>query len=65
MKNELERRRYRWSEGKDGRPKSRFIEISEDVYEAELKFLRQEIYRRDVEPYSQRITAYERFRAAV
>jgi DNA polymerase-3 subunit epsilon len=53
------------SEGKDGRPKSRFIEISEDAYEAELKFLRQEIYRRDVEPFSQRITAYERFRAAV
>ena len=27
------------------------------------KFLWQEIYRRDVEPFTQRITAFERFRA--
>lgn len=29
-----------------------------------MKFLRQEIYRRDVELFTQRITAFERFRAA-
>jgi len=63
MKDELKKRGYRWSDGKDGRPKSWFIEIGEDAYEAELKFLRQEIYRRDVEPFTQRITAFERFRA--
>jgi DNA polymerase-3 subunit epsilon len=64
MKDELKNRGYRWSDGKDGRSKSWFIEISEDVYEAELKFLRQEIYRRDMKPFTQRITAYERSRAA-
>lgn len=64
MKDELKKRGYRWSDGKDGRPKSWYTEIGEDAYEAELKFLRQEIYRRDVEPFTQRITAYERFRAA-
>ncbi|KLK94788.1 DNA polymerase III subunit epsilon [Microvirga vignae] len=63
MKDALKKRGYRWCDGKDGRPKSWFIEIGEDAYEAEMKFLRQEIYRRDVEPYTQRLTAFERFRA--
>lgn len=64
MKDELRKRGYRWSDGRDGRPKSWFVEVAEDSYEAELTFLRQEIYRRDVEPFTQRITALERFRAA-
>jgi DNA polymerase III subunit epsilon len=64
MKNELKKRGYRWNDGTDGRPKSWFIEVAEDAYEAELMFLRREIYRRDVEPFTQRITAFDRFRAA-
>ena len=64
MKDELKKRGYRWSDGNDGRAKSWFIEVTEDAYEAEMKFLRQEIYCRDVEPFTQRITAFERFRAA-
>nr|WP_246216081.1 3'-5' exonuclease [Microvirga makkahensis] len=64
MKDDLKKRGYRWNDGKDGRPKSWFIEIAEDAYETEVKFLRQEIYRRDVEPFTRRITAFERFRAA-
>jgi DNA polymerase-3 subunit epsilon len=64
MKDNLKRRGYRWNDGTNGRPKSWFIEIDEDAYESEMKFLRQEIYRRDVEPFTQRITAFERFRAA-
>ncbi|MFC4173443.1 3'-5' exonuclease [Microvirga sp. GCM10011540] len=64
MKDELKKRGYRWSDGKDGRLKAWFIEISEDAYETEVEFLRQEVYRRDVEPFTQRITAFERFRAA-
>jgi DNA polymerase-3 subunit epsilon len=64
MKDNLKKRGYRWNDGTDGRPKSWFIEIDEDAYESEMKFLRQEIYRRDVEPFTQRITAFERFRAA-
>lgn len=63
MKDNLKKRGYRWNDGTNGRPKSWFIEITEDAYEAELKFLRQEIYRRDVEPFTQRITAFERYRA--
>ncbi|WP_445504829.1 3'-5' exonuclease [Microvirga sp. G4-2] len=64
MKDELKKRGYRWNDGTDGRPKSWFIEIGEDTYEAELTFLRQEIYRRNVEPFTQKITAFERFRSA-
>jgi DNA polymerase III subunit epsilon len=64
MKDELKKRGYRWNDGRDGRPKAWFIEIAEDLYEAELRFLRQEIYRREVEPFTQQIRAFERFRAA-
>ena len=63
MKDGLKKRGYRWNDGTDGRPKSWFVKIGEDAYEAEMKFLRQEIYRRDVEPFTQRITAFERFQA--
>ncbi|WP_262031326.1 3'-5' exonuclease [Microvirga sp. Mcv34] len=63
LKDNLKKRGYRWNDGTNGRPKSWFIEIDEDAYEAEMKFLRQEIYRRGVEPFTQRITALERFRA--
>jgi DNA polymerase III subunit epsilon len=64
MKDALKKRGYRWNDGTDGRPKCWFIDVAEELYEAELAFLRQEIYRRPVEPFSQRLTAFERFRAA-
>ncbi|SCZ12325.1 3'-5' exonuclease [Microvirga guangxiensis] len=64
MKDILKKRGYRWNDGSDGRPKSWFIEIAEEAHQKELTFLRQEIYRRDVEPFTQRVTAFERFRAA-
>ena len=64
MKDTLKKRGYRWNDGTNGQPKSWFIEIAEHAYEEEMKFLRQEIYRRDVQPFTQRITAFERFRAA-
>lgn len=64
MKGNLKKRGYRWNDGTNGQPKSWFIEIDEDAYEAEVKFLRQEIYRRDVQPFTQQVTAFERFRAA-
>jgi DNA polymerase-3 subunit epsilon len=64
MKDVLKKRGYRWNDGIDGRPKSWWVEIDEESYRAELTFLRQEVYRRDVEPYVQRVTAFERFRAA-
>lgn len=64
MKDVLKKRGYRWNDGTDGRPKSWWIDIDEDAYPAELTFLQREAYRREVEPFAQRITAMERFRAS-
>ncbi len=61
LKDELKKRRYRWNDGSDGRPSLWHIEIDEDSLDAEMKFLRQEIYRRDVEPLTQSVTALTRF----
>ena len=65
MKDQLRKRGYRWNDGTDGRPKSWWVEVDEETFDTELLFLRREIYRREVEPYTQRITAFERFRAAI
>ncbi|MFC1460255.1 3'-5' exonuclease [Microvirga arabica] len=64
MKDMLKARRYRWNDGTDGRPKAWWVEVDEETFEAELAFLQREVYRREVEPFSQRITAFERFRSA-
>lgn len=64
MKDHLKARGYRWSDGSDGRPKAWWIEIDEDLYDDELRYLRTEIYRWDeAEPPSVWLTAYDRFRA--
>jgi DNA polymerase-3 subunit epsilon len=64
MKDMLKARGYRWNDGTDGRPKAWWVEVDEEAFEAERAFLRREVYRREVEPFGQRITAFERFRAA-
>ena len=64
MKDVLKARGYRWNDGADGRPKSWWVEVAEEAGEAELSFLRREVYRQEVEPYTQRIAAFERFRGA-
>ncbi|RVM07545.1 3'-5' exonuclease [Sinorhizobium meliloti] len=64
LKDVLKARGYRWSDGSDGRPKSWWIEVAEDELEAELGFLRKEIYRWDeADPPTQRLTAFDRYRA--
>lgn len=64
MKDVLKARGYRWNDGSDGRPKAWWVEVDEEAGETELTFLRREVYRREVEPFCQRITAFERFRSA-
>jgi len=61
LKDELKKRKYHWNDGSDGRPRSWHIEIDENSLDAEMRFLRQEIYRRDVELLMQSITALTRF----
>ncbi|MFD1198724.1 3'-5' exonuclease [Brucella gallinifaecis] len=63
MKDKLKERRYRWSDGSDGRPKSWWTEVGEDELDAELKYLRTEIYTwRDAEPLIQKVTAVDRYK---
>ena len=63
MKDALKARGYRWSDGNNGRPKAWWIEVGEDELDAELEFLRTEIYTwRDAEPLMQRLTAMERYK---
>ncbi|MDY0885437.1 3'-5' exonuclease [Dongia soli] len=62
LKDILKARGYRWSDGSDGRPRCWWTEVSENMRESELHFLRTEIYRRDVDVHVQRLTALDRFR---
>jgi len=48
FKDHLKKRKYRWNSGDDGRPKAWHVEIDEQLQEAELKFLHEEIYRSKV-----------------
>jgi DNA polymerase-3 subunit epsilon len=61
LKDLLKRRGYRWSDGSDGRPKSWYVDVADAALEAELAFLKAEIYARDIEPGVQRLTALTRF----
>lgn len=61
LKDELKRRRYRWNDGTDGRPRSWHFDVEEDKLGAELNFLRKEIYQRDIEIDCREITALDRF----
>ncbi len=64
MKDHLKARGYRWSDGSDGRPKSWWIEVGEESIDAELRYLRDEIYRHpDVDPPTRLLSAFDRFRA--
>jgi DNA polymerase III subunit epsilon len=57
----LKRRRYRWSGGSDGRPRSWYIDLVETAVDEEIAFLKTEIYLRDIEPRLQTLTAFTRF----
>jgi DNA polymerase-3 subunit epsilon len=61
FKDILKARGYRWNSGDNGKPKSWYADIGEDNLDAELTFLRTEIYQRDVDPFVQKIDAYDRF----
>ncbi len=63
MKDHLKARGYRWSDGSDGRPKAWWIEIDDELYDDELRYLRTDIYRWDeAEPLTVRLAAEDRFR---
>ena len=61
FKDQLKSRGYRWSGEENGRSRAWYIDFADEQREAELAFLKKEIYQRDVDLKSSRITAYERF----
>jgi len=61
FKDILKARGYRWNTGDNGKPKSWYADIGEDNLDAELAFLRTEIYQRDADPFVQKVDAYDRF----
>lgn len=61
LRETLKARGYRWSDGTDGGPRAWWIEVTESDLDAELAFLKAEIYHRDVVPPTKRLTAFDRF----
>ncbi len=64
MKDRLKARGYRWSDGSAGTYKAWWTDVAEEECEAELQFLRGEIYQRqDARIPTKRLTALDRFKA--
>jgi len=64
FKDHLKARGYRWADGSEGRPKSWWIEVDEPNLEAELRYLRTEIYQYpEADPPTRHLTAFDRFKA--
>ena len=60
-KDALKARAYRWNDGSNGGPRCWWRDVAESQLAAEILFLRREIYGRDVEIPTQRLTAFDRF----
>jgi DNA polymerase III subunit epsilon len=65
FKDLLRARGYRWNDGSDGRPKSWYGDIQETELEDELRYLRSEIFQREVDVPVVRISAFDRFSVRV
>jgi DNA polymerase-3 subunit epsilon len=61
LKDVLKARGYRWNGDPGPQPRAWYIDVPESQREAEVRFLRTEIYRREVDPLVRRIDAYDRF----
>ena len=60
-KDVLKSRGYKWQEERPGVPKAWYIDVLEEDHAAELRFLRAEIYRREVHVPALRLDARDRF----
>lgn len=61
MKDKLKARGYRWNGDDAVPPRCWYVDVADADREAELLFLAQEIYGREMEPLVRKITAYDRF----
>lgn len=60
-RHQLKARRYRWHDGRDGTRKCWMVEVDEALLDEEMRFLRTEIYGRDVDLPIVRLTSIDRF----
>ena len=61
FKDILKARGYRWNGDGSGSPRAWYVDVEDAAREAELAFLKAEIYQRDVDISPRRINAYDRF----
>jgi len=61
LKDLLKARGYRWNGDPGPLPRAWYIDVPDTDREAELDFLRNEIYRHNVDLFVRRIDAYDRF----
>lgn len=61
MREALKQRGYRWNGENGPSPRAWYVDVEPALYEAEVSFLCEEIYRGQVEPIARRLTAFERF----
>lgn len=61
LKDHLKARGYRWNSDGIGGPRGWYVDVLEADREAELAFLKTEIYRGEVDLLCRRIDAYDRF----
>lgn len=61
LKDVLKARGYRWNPDGTPFPKAWFIDVADESREAELSFLRQEIYQREIQLLTRKIDAFNRF----
>lgn len=61
LKDMLKARGYRWNGDDNGMPRAWYIDVEDEQKEAELAFLRSEVYQREIELLVRRIDAYDRF----
>ena len=65
LKDKLKSRGYRWNDGSDARLKSWFVDVDEELRHAELKWLKAEIYQREIDLTCSAITALDRHSSRV
>jgi DNA polymerase-3 subunit epsilon len=61
LKDHLKARGYRWNAEAGGGPRAWYTDVAEEDREAEIAFLRAEIYRGEIDPLTRRVDAYDRF----
>lgn len=61
LKDALKARGYRWNGEANGAPRAWYVDVADADREAELAFLKAEIYRGEIDLLVRRIDAYDRF----